>query len=959
MTPHEPSDPNSPPDETAPRFHIVALGASAGGLLALEEFFTNMPADSGMAFVVVTHQDPDRTSLLAELLGRKTSMPVAQIEAATRIEPNHVYTSPPGYELAVLRGVLHPMEPRQSLRHAPIDALFRSLARDQKEHAVAIVLSGTGSDGSVGLQEIKAELGLVMVQQEQSAQYSGMPHRAIATELVDYVLPATQMPAQLLAYTHNPGSSSERQPTPESLQQIFVLIAERTGHDFSSYKGSTIGRRIERRMNLHHLDSTKRYARYLQANPREVDLLFKELLIGVTSLFRDPEAWSALSSAVAAQLDAEPDEHVFRAWVAGCSTGEEAYSLAIVTRELMEARGQTRGVQIFATDLDPKAIEVARAGVYPAGIANDVSPQRLVRFFSQHEQSYRVRKEIRELIVFAQQSIIADPPFTKLDLLSCRNVLIYLDTALQRRLLPIFHYALRPGGLLMLGPSESTGTHIELFAPVDKRWKVFRRRETATPYVANFPATASVLDGSRVPPHPTAAPSGLRPSLDQTVDRMLLRELVPPTVIVHERGDVVHVHGKTGRFLEPAQGAQSTANIFNMAREGLQIALSSGLRQASTRDDEVIERGVSVRTNGDTMTVDVRVMRMTEPESLRGLFRVTFDPVAIVTEAEVPRVEAASDRVADLERELLYSRRVHQGTIEELETANEELKSTNEELQSTNEELQSANEELETSKEEMQSLNEELQTVNTELQHKVDELSDANNDMKNLLNGTSIATVFLDDQLRIKRFTDQARSVIPLIASDVGRPMGDLVSSLRYDHLVDDAQEVIRTLVVKETEVHGERGEVYLMRILPYRTTDNVIEGVVLTFVDVTRVKEIEREQSRLLAALRASPVGVFGQDLQLRVTWAESAVFGRTPAQLVGMTDAQLFEPADVESLARLKRPVLQGEGPQHQRIELSIDGQRRAYDLYIEPQRDGSRAIVGLSCVAMDVTPPDRTTS
>lgn len=944
------------------RFIIVALGASAGGLDALEQFFEHMPSDSGMGFVVVTHQHPDQLSMMAELLGRKTEMSVRQVSESTRVQPNHVYTVEPGYDLAILGGVLQPMRGTQPrLTHMPIDYFFSSLAHDQKECAVAVVLSGTGSDGSVGLREIKGQLGMVMVQAEQSAQYGGMPHSAIATELVDYVLPAPDMPETLIRYVEGllpgrPHPGARVAPEFEALQQIFVLVRDRTGHQFSQYKQSTIGRRIERRMNVHRLDGVRRYVRYLQNNPGEVDALFKELLIGVTSFFRDPEAWEALSEALPALLQGKPDDYEVRAWVPGCSTGEEAYSLAIMFREIMDDQKRPLSVQVFATDLDQSSIDVARLGLYPPGIANNVSPERLARFFTREDDSYRIRKDVREMLVFAAQNLITDPPFTKLDLLCCRNLLIYLDTPLQRRLVPMFHYALRQQGLLFLGTSESIGTFVDLFSAVDMKAKIFRRSDVPPgTYVAELPAGRP--DSNRRGRTPTSGTGRVRAGdrLEQVVDRMLLEDMVPATVLVHECGDVVHVHGHTGLFLEPAQGSQSTANLFNMVRPGMQLSLASAIRQAAATDDEIVHSAVRVKANGGTVAVDLRVLRLQKPESLRGLFRVSFVPVPVASSHEGGGIGVATappERVSELERELQYAKESHEGTSKSLETANEELKSTNEELQSANEELQSANEELETSKEEMQSLNEELQTVNAELQAKVDELSLANNDMKNLLNATDIATVFLDSELRIKRYTEQAKRVIRLIPTDVGRPIGDLVSTLCYDHLVDDAHEVRKSLVSKETEVGGKAGESYLMRILPYRTTDNVIEGLVLTFVDVSKVRNLQQEQARLLDVLRHSPAVVFEQDQDLRYVWSFGAAFGKGAKGLVGKSDNELFPKAEADALVKLKSELLRDGVARRRRVELTVDGERRQYQLHLEARRDEAGELTGLTCVATDIT-------
>jgi two-component system, chemotaxis family, CheB/CheR fusion protein len=941
------------PDLACP---IVGLGASAGGLVALEEFFSRMPADSGMAFVIVTHRRPGQPSLMPELLGRKTNMPVSEVKTATRVEPDHVYTAPVGRNLAILNGILQPMDADEKMPlRLPIDYFFRSLAQERKEGAIGIILSGTGTDGTRGLKEIKARMGMVMAQQEASAAFAGMPHSAIATGMVDCALPVADMPGQLLAYARNMRGRAgaelvgrDEPLPPEAFQQVFVLLRGHTGHDFSQYKSSTTHRRIERRMIIHHLESVAAYVRFLEDHPAELDVLSRELLIRVTSFFRDPDAFEALGKALLDLLASRRDEHVVRVWVPGCCTGEEAYSIAMSLRECMDRLQRPSSVQIFATDLDAEAIHVARAGVYPLGIAEDVSPGRLERFFVRQGESFRVKQEIREMLVFAPQSLIEDPPFTRLDLLSCRNLLIYLEASLQKRIVPFFHRALEPGGLLFLGSSESIVGFASLFTPIDKKWKIFQRKDIAEgSYVAEFPAASPGPSAPRARPGLAPATRANVPLISEA-EKVLLRELVPPTVLVHERGDIVHIHGRTGLFLEPAPGAQPVANIFNMAREGLQLDLAAAIRQAAMHEGEVVHRALRVKTNGDFVSVDLRVRRVSEPEVFRGLFLITFErlgPSKERQDAQGSGAAAKPDRLAAIEGELQYTRDNHQRTIEALESANDELKASNEELQS-------ANEELETSKEEMQSLNEELQTVNAELQGKVEELSWANDDMKNLLNATGIATVFLDNQLDIKRYTEQARRVIRLIPSDVGRPIGDLVSKIRYDRLVEDAGEVLRTLVFKEIEVRGEDNNWYLMRILPYRTAENVIEGLVITFVDVTKIKILQESERRLLEALRNSPTTVFGQDRELRYEWAWRSAFGHSFAELAGKTDEELFAPDEVARLTELKRRVLDSGSGAREQMTLTVDGRHRRYDLYMEPMREGSGDIIGISGVVTDIT-------
>ena len=857
-----PRQPDPPPSK---RFPVVGVGASAGGLEALEELFRPMPADTGMAFVVITHQHPGHASLLPELLGKVTALPVVAAEDGMPVEPNRIHVSTPGGYLAILGGRLHRMDAdRKEAPHLPIDYFFRSLADDQQEKAIGVILSGTGTDGTLGLKAIKGGSGMAMVQSPLSAKYAGMPSSAIATGLADFELAAPEMAEQLVAYARGPYiarplPAEAAAEIPEPMQKIFLLLRNRTGHDFSSYKSTTIRRRIERRMNLHQIDSPAGYVRFIEGNPHELDILFKELLISVTNFFRDPEAFEVLEkTALPALIASRGGEYGYRFWVAGCATGEEVFSLAILMRECLGDAASRADVQVFGTDLDHDAIDTARAGVYPEGISRDLTPERLQRYFTREDSSYRIRKEIREMAIFAVQNVIKDPPFTKLDLISCRNLLIYLNSDLQRRLLPIFHYALKPGGLLFLGSSESIGPFADLFEVVDKKWKIFRRKEAvpAIHPVMTFPALPPARDPAIRPA--TMSRPAREPNIASAVDHLLLARFAPSSAVVTDRGEVVYIHGRTGNYLEPSSG-QPRNNILDMAREGLQLELASALRQAVSRDHEVVREGIQVKTNGHFTRVDLSVTRIQEPESLRGLLLVSFRPRPDLpdTPEESKAGEPDDGRVRDLERELKCTKESLQTTIEELETANEELKSANEELQSTNEELQSTNEEMETAKEEMQSLNEELTTVNAEMQSKVDDLSRTNDDMQNLLNSTEVATIFLDRDLNIKRYTEQARELINLIQTDVGRPLGDLVSRLAYDRLVADCRDVLRTLVFKVTEVRTTEGRWYLMRIMPYRTAENVIDGVVVTFVDINPVKTAEKSLLRMSKVFQEGPVAM------------------------------------------------------------------------------------------------------
>jgi two-component system, chemotaxis family, CheB/CheR fusion protein len=870
-------------------FLIVGIGASAGGLEAMETFFRHMPPNRGMAFVVVSHQHAGHVSLLPSLLSKCTAMPVVEAKDGMAVEDNGVYLAPGGTNLAILHGILHFMDaPTKERVPLPIDYFFRSLAEDQKRQAVGIILSGTGSDGTVGLRTIKAESGLTIAQEPQSAKYQSMPRSAIDAGVVDVVQPVEQMAESLCAYERSLTIPSTLLPVGESsqvLHKIFILLRDRTGNDFTQYKENTIHRRLERRMHVHQIENLRQYLRFVQANPHELDALLQELLIGVTSFFRDSQAFEALEQKVLpALVEGKPEGATLRLWVAGCSTGEEAYSLAILFRELLTEKKLRHTVQIFASDLDSRAINVARAGLYPVGIAEDLTSARLQRFFTKEDSRYRVKKEIRDLVVFAQHNLLTDAPFTKLDFLSCRNLLIYLDAQAQHKILPLFHYALKPNGVLLLGTSETVGEYDQLFTVIDRKWKLFRRmvESGVVPHFERFPS--GLMQGMRgTGAEVGAALPPTRPaSIPTLVQQLLVSRYAPSAVVVNARGEVVYIHGHTGAYLEPAPG-QPTHHLIEMAREGLRHDLATALHQAARREEDVVCRGLPVRANGNVFLVDLCVKKIAEPEALQGLFLVTFDQVRVdktaVSKGRSARASAPVQKGArGLTNELEFTRQRLQRTIEELQTSNEEMMSTNEELQSTNEELQSTNEELETAKEEMQSLNEELITVNAELQGKLDALAEAHDDLQNLLNSTEVATIFLDNELRIKRFTSEAKRVSCLNAIDVGRPLSDIVSKLTDDRLLADAQDVLQTLVVKERDVQTADGSWFAMRILPYRTGKNSIDGLVLTFLSIGKSKEAERvvEAARSFAASIVATIRepLLVLDEQLRVVSANQSFY-------------------------------------------------------------------------------------
>ncbi|HSB72459.1 MAG TPA: chemotaxis protein CheB [Candidatus Methylomirabilis sp.] len=918
-------------DRRAAGFPIVGIGASAGGLAAFEAFFAAMPTDTepGLAFVLVQHLAPDHKSILSDLVKRYTRMQVLEVADGMAVQANCVYIIPPNRDMALLGGTLQLLDPSAPRgQRLPIDFFFRSLAQDQHERAIGIVLSGTGSDGTLGVRAIKGEAGMAMVQTPESTEHDGMPRSAIATGLVDFVLPPAEMPAQLIAYVAHAFGKPTRPVSPppakveDALKKICVLLRAQTGHDFSQYKQTTIVRRVERRLAVHQIAQLDGYVRYLQQNPAEVDALFRDLLIGVTSFFRDPEACAALEAQGIPLLFAgKPADAVIRVWVPGCSTGEEAYTLAILLQERLEVLRQRFTVQVFATDIDRQAIDQSRTGLYPASIAGDVAPERLARWFVPEADgsAYRIHKGVRDLLVFSTQDVISDPPFSRLDLISCRNLLIYMGGDLQKKLIPLFHYALNPGGLLFLGTSESVGEFVDRFATLNPKAKLYQRKEDGP--VAHRPPVGtrppSWMEGGTAPRPSGGAPGEGKPPLRELTERALLQQYAPVGALVTDHGEVLYLHGRTGRYLEPAPG-EFDRNILKMAREGLRGELATALHRAVAANTAVRRPGLRVKTNGDVTTVNLTVRPMSAGPDVAAppLFLVILEEAPPADQAQ--RVEAAGDagegghepapdsepRVAALRQELRAKEEYLQSINEELETSNEELQAANEEMQSVNEELQSTNEELETSKEELQSINEELATVNTELHSKVTDLSRANNDMANLLAGTGIGSIFVDHTLRIQRFTPAVTPLINLIPTDVGRPVSHIVSNLAgYDRLVADVQAVLDTLVPTEIEVQTLAGVWYSLRIRPYRTLDNVIEGGVITFVEITEQKAMQgklQEAARVAREAQAyaeqvldtvhEPILVLQADLRVcSANHAYYAFFRTTPEETVGRPLAEL----------------------------------------------------------------------
>jgi len=779
---------------------------------------------------------------------------------------------PPNKDMSILHGVLHLLEPAapRGLR-LPIDFFFRALADDSEERSIGVILSGMGTDGTLGLKAIKGKAGAVFVQHPSSAKFDGMPRSAIDAGLADVVAPVEALPDKIIAYlqhipTNLAPEATEQDKAESSFEKIVILLRAHTGHDFSQYKKNTVYRRIERRMGIHQIDKIATYVRFLRDNAQELELLFRELLIGVTSFFRDPAAWEALKAhALPALLQARAPSQPVRVWIPGCSTGEEAYSMAIVFREALDQLKQPRNYtfQFFATDLDREAIDKARAAVFPANIAADVSPERLARFFVEVDRGYQLTKPVREMVIFAPQNVTMDPPFTKLDLVSCRNLLIYLNPELQKKLLQLFHYSLNPGGVLFLGSAETVGGLTDLFAPLESKSHLYRRLESAPRLEPiEFPA-AFTLSRPLVSPKTLSSPANLQSQAEQ----LLLQRYSPAAVLVDEKGDIVFISGRTGKYLEPAAG-KINWNLFAMAREGLRYELTNAFRKALRQQEAITLRNLKVGTNGGAQTLDLTIQAIREPEALRGLVMVVFADVAASPAPEAPAKakDPAASRALQgrMERELEAARQELQTTREEMQTSQEEARSAHEEMQSTNEELQSTNEELTTSKEEMQSMNEELQTLNSELQRKVEDMSRINNDMKNLFDCTEIITLFLNSTLCVRLFTAGANRVFKLIPGDVGRPITDITSDLAYPELADDAREVLRTLAVHEQQVAARDGSWFMVRIMPYRTFENVIDGVVITFADITTSKTLEAELRKAQTILEGH---IAEQDVKLQQT--------------------------------------------------------------------------------------------
>jgi two-component system CheB/CheR fusion protein len=841
--------PTALPKLEGPR--IVGIGASAGGLEALEKFFTHLPMDTDMAYVVVQHTSAEHKTLLGILLQRLTALPVHEAHNGLVVAANSIYVMPTSGELTVVRGCLH-FTPTTKMASAPlaIDAFLTSLAHDQADLAVGVVLSGMGHDGVQGLQAIHQAKGLCLAQQPETAAYPSMPQSAIDAGCVDVVAAPQDMPRQIVERSLAGGTPhangalsgasdafSEQPSAADPLKSIVELLHQHVHHDFSLYKPSTLLRRIERRMHVHELPSMAAYLQHLHNNPSELDLLFSEMLIGVTAFFRDSQVWLDLSAHVLPTLIASDDHTAIRAWVLGCSTGEEAYSLAMLLREAQDRSGQpSRSVQIYATDLNATAIAVARKGWYSPQTVSGISPDRLDRFFTPCQGGYLVRPDLRAMVMFARHDVIADLPFTQLDLLLCRNLLIYFNASLQRRLIPLFHFCLRAGGTLVLGSAETAGRSQNLFTALRPQSRIYARSEQrSVPGSVAFPIhRRSVAPLSSKELSVSSLPPASNDNLQSLADQVLLQSFSPAAVLVNSAGDILYISGRTGHYLEPAAG-KANWNIHVMAKPGLRAQMATALRQAMQEGHQVVLHGLPLEGHRHRQ-LQITVHPLQEPKSLAGSAMVIFNEQEVMAATGSQPAPSASA----VNAELRNAQEALQALRQEMHASRDQLSEINESLKLTNEELQSANEELTTSKEEAQSMNEELQTINSELQTRLDDLALAQSDMQNLLNSTDIATLFLDNDLNVRRFTEKAVGIFHLRETDVGRPLSDLANTMAYPLLQDDVKETLRTLTPCTKSVAATDGRWFSVRIMPYRTLANTVNGAVLTFVDISTAKALE-----------------------------------------------------------------------------------------------------------------------
>lgn len=1009
-----------PEKENASALPVVGIGASAGGIAALQAFFTAASADTGMAFVVVLHLSPDHESHLPQVLQRSTAMPVISVDEPVRVEANHVYVISPAKHLEMVDGILHPRDFVPVLgRRVVIDQFFRTLAEAHGPEATCVILSGTGDDGSLGLKMIKELGGLTVAQEPEDAEYDGMPRSAVATGMVDYVLPSGEIARQIFDYyetSRRMRVPEEAAPSPKqrdecpdaevALREILAHLRTQTGHDFARYKRATVLRRIARRLQVHGLEDLSAYLGFLRRNPAEVGALLNDLLICVTQFFRDPDIWKELEEEILPHFfENRRQEDTIRAWVCGCATGEEAYTLAILLAEQASLMDRPPQIQIFATDMSDEAIAQARLGRYPETILGDMTPERLRRWFDYDQGGLRVKKQIRDTVLFASHDVLKDTPFSRLDLVTCRNLLIYLNSDAQQAVFELFHFALRPGGRLFLGTSESAETQNPLFSPTHKSNRLYMRLPVARlpPPLPTSPARPAGTRRISAPPAlgaPVDTPASLTvptlsngiPSIIGATDRPLsvaefhrgLLELyAPPSILIGEDQEIIHLSEQAGKFLR-VSGGEPTTNLLRLVHPALRLELRAALYAAA---QEGQDQARIVRASLDPAAAPIDIRLVVRPVRLQmetsGYFLVLFEENTDRQEngaagSEMGKRTRAVRRAASVEESRVITQLEQEtnrlqvalrSTVEQHDASVEELKASNEELQSMNEEMRSTAEELETSREELQSVNEELSTVNHELKVRVEEVGRANTDLQNLLAATEIATIFLDREMRIQRYTPPAEALFNVIGSDLGRPLMHLTHRLNYPNLADDAERVLARLAVVEREVSSEEGRWYLSRLLPYRTLDHRIDGVVITLVDITRQKEdtqalIESEERFRLLVEGAEDYAMFLIDPGSKITfWSAGAqrIYGWTEAEILGQTASVLFTPEDRQlgEPAKEMQEALRNGRAEDRRWHLRKDGSRFWADgllMRLDEGNGDSAKVRGFAKVTRDATEQGR---
>lgn len=968
----------SPKPTTKKDFLVVGLGASAGGVKALQEFFATMPPNSGMAFAVVLHLSPEHESNLAQILQAHTVMPVIQVNETHKVEPNHVYVIPPNRQLELVDGVVRCTESvEQPGARVAIDVFFRTLAEAYERNAVCVVLSGTGADGTLGLKRVKESNGFAIVQDPDDAEYADMPLSAIGTNLVDWILPVRRMPESLIHYrdsserlhmTENDDGKVAREiNADESLREILTLLRVRTGHDFSHYKMPTLIRRIARHLQIHDLEDIPSYLAYLREHPGEIQSLLKNLLINVTNFFRDKDAFGGLEHEIVPRLfEGKRAKDTVRVWSAGCASGEEAFSIAMLLVEYTDRLSEPPEIQVFGTDVDEEAIIEAREHRYPESIEADVSPERLKRFFTKEGDFYRVKKELRELILFAPHNVLRDPPFSRLDLIMCRNLLIYLNRETQERLMEIFHFALVSNGFLFLGNSETADGIPNLYTPFDKKQRIYSRRNAPLgQLVPPQMPLAGKWETTQTTTRKTSAAKSRRSSFGE-VHYTLLESIAPPSVLVNRDFEVQYMSESAGRFLQ-FKGGELTKNLLKLVNPDLLPDLRAAL--FSVQRDKKISRFENIRTvlDGEETFVSVTT-RMVELENEPSDYiivtfeqgRSPFEAAADGDDGNHKRVFEKDDRmesfVRRLEEDLRRTKSQLRSTIEQHEVSIEELKASNEELQAINEELRSATEELETSKEELQSVNEELITVNAELKEKIEEATRTYSDLQNLMSSTDIATIFLDRQLRIKRYTPPITDIFNVTPVDIGRPLEHFTNNLDYGNLTDDAEEVLRTLQTLEREIRNKQNRTFLARILPYRTLEDRIEGVVLSFLDITALKQAEKEKFFLAAIVESSEDAIMTVDLNGKITsWNKGSedLYGYTAKEAIGKSFTMLMLPGDLKEILVNAEKIKQNQNVEvYETVRVHKDGREMSLEIMLSPVKNDAGDVIGISTIARDLT-------